>query len=215
MSLEIEEPPRSPSLRAVMRRRTISIASLLAIIWIVWIIDTLFLRGGLAQHGIVPRTVEGLAGILWAPFLHASWSHLTSNTIGILLLGGLLILRNESAFWIVSFLGALATGLGTWIIGRGNSVHIGASGVIFAYFGYLLFAGIFERRIGSLLLSLVVFFFWGGMLWGVLPTQGSGAISWEGHLCGLAGGMLAAKLLARKKPPELTGGPPRLDEPLN
>jgi len=81
--------------------------------------------------------------------------------------------------------------------------HAGASGVIFAYFGYLLFAGIFERRIGALLLSLMVFFVWGGMLWQVMPTQSG--VSLEGHLCGLAAGALAAKLLAHRPETDRAG----------
>ncbi len=179
-----------------LRRRAWTIGMFVAVIWIVWLADTIVFHGWLMQHGVAPRTTRGLVGIIWAPFLHASWTHVSSNTIGILLLGGLLILRNEAHFWIVSFLGALAGGLGTWLIGRGNSVHAGASGVVFAYFGYLLFAGIFERRIVSLLLSLAVFLIWGGMLWQILPTQTS--VSWEGHVCGLAGGALAAKLLTKR-----------------
>jgi len=81
--------------------------------------------------------------------------------------------------------------------------HLGVAlfGMIFAYFGYLLFAGIFERRLGSMLLSLLVFFLWGGMLWSALPTLNDQGISWEGHLSGLAGGIIAAKLLAQRKAP--------------
>jgi membrane associated rhomboid family serine protease len=188
--------PPSPFRRA-LRRRAATVATFIAILWIIWLVDLLLFKGSLVQHGIAPRTLRGLPGILWAPFLHASWSHLSGNTLGILMLGGLLIARYEAAFWAVSILGALATGIGTWIIGRPNAVHIGASGIIFAYFGYLLFAGIFERRISSLLLSLAVFLDWGSMLWSILPTAGT--ISWEGHLSGLAGGALAAKLLARKR----------------
>jgi membrane associated rhomboid family serine protease len=180
-----------------LRRRAWTIGAFVAVIWIVWIADGLLFHGSLLQHGIAPRSIRGLIGIVWAPFLHGSWSHVSSNTVGILLLGGLLILRNEAHFWIVSFLGALAGGLGTWLIGRGDSVHAGASSVVFTYFGYLVLAGIFERRIGSLLLSIVVFFIWGGMLWEVLPTQRS--ISWEGHICGLLAGAFAAKLLAPRK----------------
>jgi len=182
-----------------LRRRAATIGLFLALFWMVWLIDDLLLHGTLAQYGVVPRTMHGLLGIIFAPFLHASWSHISSNTLGVLMLGGLLILRNEEAFWVVSILGALTAGVGTWLIGRGNAVHIGASGVIFAYFGYLLFAGIFERRIGSLLLSVLVFLIWGGMLWSTVPSYGAGMISWEGHLCGLAGGIMAAKLLTQRK----------------
>ncbi len=196
---DLQPAPKS-AFALSLRRRALTIGSFLALIWAVWLIDTLLFHGSLDRYGIVPRTLHGLPGILFAPFLHASWSHVSSNSLGILLLGGLLILRSENAFWAVSILGALATGLGTWLIGRGNSVHIGASGIIFAYFGFLLSAGIFQRRLTSLLLSAAVFFLWGGMLWSALPYYNAANISWEGHLCGLAGGILAAKLLAQKKP---------------
>src|SRR4029079_17816529 len=122
-------------------------ASLLATLWLIYLTDALLFRDSLAQHGIVPRTLRGLPGILFAPFLHASLSHLATNSLGILFLGGILILQSESTFWTVTFLGALSSGLGTWIIGRGNSVHLGASGIIFAYFGFLLANGIFQRRL--------------------------------------------------------------------
>lgn len=203
MPLDLKQPgdlqaePKD-SLSRSLHRRAATLAILLALFWLIWLIDALIFRGGLAQHGVVPRTLRGLFGILWMPFLHGSLSHVASNSVGFLLLGGILILRSESTFWAVFIIGALTAGLGTWLIGRGNSVHIGASGVIFAFFGYLLSAGIFERRIGSILLSFLVFFFWGGMLWSVLPSSGT-PISWEGHLCGFAGGVLAGKLLAAKK----------------
>jgi membrane associated rhomboid family serine protease len=204
MALDIERAARNlqagpkEALSRSLYRRAATIGVLLAILWIVWVIDALIFGYGLAQHGVVPRTARGLVGILWMPFLHGSLAHVSSNTLGFLFLGGILIFRSEPAFWVVFLMGAICSGLGAWLIGRGNSVHIGASGVIFAFFGYLLFAGIFERRIGTLLISLLVFFFWGGMLWSVLPS-GSTPISWEGHLFGLAGGALAAKLLAPRK----------------
>lgn len=91
---------------------------------------------------------------------------------------------------------AVLWGLGTWLVGASDSVHIGASGLVFGYFGYLLLAGFFERRFFSILLSLLVLFAWGGMIFGVLPGQTG--ISWEGHLFGFLGGGLSAKLLAKK-----------------
>ena len=103
------------------------------------------------------------------------------------------MLRSEAHFWTVTLIGALASGIGTWLLGR-PAIHIGASGIVFAYFGYLLFTGFFERRIGSLLLSILVFVIWGPTLYGALPMQRG--TSWEGHVFGLIGGMLAAWFLA-------------------
>lgn len=204
MGTEIQQPDTSDlstgskdTFSDGLRRRAWTIGTFVGVIWLVWLADAVAFHGWLIKHGVTPRTLHGLIGIIWAPFLHTSWAHVSGNTMGILLLGGLLILRNEAHFWAVSFLGALAAGLGTWLIGRGNSVHAGASGVVFAYFGYLLFAGIFRRSFGSLLISIAVFLIWGGMLWQILPTQTS--VSWEEHVCGLIGGAFAAKLLCTRK----------------
>lgn len=202
---EVEAKPRD-TFGDGLRRRAWTIGMFVGAIWIVWLADAVVFRGWLMQHGVVPRTIDGLVGIIWAPFLHSSWAHVSGNTMGILLLGGLVILRNEAHFWIVSFLGALIGGLGTWLIGRGGAVHAGASGVVFAYFGYLLSIGIFERRFGTLLMSVVVFLVWGGMLWQVLPTNG--AVSWEGHFTGMAAGVVAAKVLARRLVAEGEKEPP-------
>jgi len=166
----------------------------IAAIWIVTILDMVVFGGRLQTYGIWPRTKQGLAGILWAPFLHSGILHLIGNTTGILVFGGLVILRRESHFWVVTVVGALVGGFGTWLLGR-QAIHIGASGVVFAYFGYLLCTGWFERRLGSLALSLVVFLVWGSTLFGILPLHRG--ISWEGHLFGLLGGAAAAWMLAR------------------
>ncbi|MCU0613139.1 MAG: rhomboid family intramembrane serine protease, partial [Candidatus Eisenbacteria bacterium] len=100
-------------------------------------------------------------------------------------------------FWVVTLVGGVASGFGTWILGR-PAIHIGASGVIFAYFGYLICTGWFERRAGSIVLSILVLLVWGSTIFGVLPVQRS--VSWEGHLFGLLGGASAAWLLARRRP---------------
>ena len=167
-----------------------------AAIWIVTIIDMTVFGGRLQGYGIWPRTKHGLLGILCAPFLHGGIIHLIANTSGILVFGGLVILRSEAHFWVVTVVGALVGGFGTWLLGR-PVIHIGASGVIFAYFGYLLCTGWFERRLGALALSLVVFLLWGSTLFGILPLQRG--ISWEGHLFGLLGGAAAAWMLARTR----------------
>jgi membrane associated rhomboid family serine protease len=178
------------------RRWVRTIVLLVAVIWIVGILDALVLGGQLSRFGILPRTERGLWGILLAPFLHAGMGHLLANSTGILIFGGLVILRSEVHFWLVTVAGGLSSGFGTWLVGR-PSLHIGASGIIFAYFGYLLFAGWFERSIGSILLSALVLLLWGSTIFGVLPVQRT--VSWEGHLFGLLGGAAAAWLLARRR----------------
>jgi len=183
-------------LLTTLKRAAGTIATLIAIIWIVGLVDLFLLGGRLRMFGIIPRTQIGLRGILFAPFLHASVAHLIANTGGLAVFGGLVILQRERHFWSVTMIGALATGIGTWIFGR-PAIHIGASGVVFAYFGYLLFIGWFESRVTSLILSVLVFVLWWPTLVGLIPAQSG--ISWEGHLFGLTGGAFAARGLARKR----------------
>ena len=167
-----------------------------ATIWVIGIID-LVLGGALNVYGIAPHHIIGLRGILFAPFLHGGLGHLIANTIPFIVLGWFVMLQETSDFFVVTAITMLVSGLGTWVFGSPNSVHIGASGLIFGYLGFLLLRGYFERNFPSILLSLVVGFLYGSTIWGVLPT--SPGISWEGHLFGFIGGVIAARLLARKK----------------
>ncbi|MBP0030278.1 rhomboid family intramembrane serine protease [Roseofilum reptotaenium CS-1145] len=164
--------------------------------WVVEIVDLLFYSGGLDQYGILPRNIIGLRGILWSPFLHGNLPHLIANTAPFLMLGWLVMLQETSDFFWVTAITMLVAGSGVWLFGS-PAFHIGASSLIFGYLGFLLFRGLFERNFSSIFLSLVVGFFYGGLIWGVLPGQPG--ISWEGHLFGLIGGVLAARFLAKRK----------------
>lgn len=169
------------------------------LLWAAEIIDQVIFQGALNSFGIRPRSLPGLFGIIFAPFLHGNFQHLLTNTIPLVSLGWLIMLRETEDFFWVSIISAIVSGLGTWLIAAPNSVHIGASGVVFGYFGFLLLRGYFERSAVAIAFSLLVAFLYGGIIWGVLPTQPG--ISWEGHLFGFLGGVLAAKLLARPKQP--------------
>jgi len=184
------------------------IGSLVAIMWVIEIIDQiLFVKAGVGltpidSYGIYPRSVSGLKGILFAPFLHGGWDHIISNTVPFAAMGGLIFLsRGLKGFLVVSGLIALLAGLGTWAIGNlfttNNAVHIGASGVIFGYLGFLLAAGIFERSISSIVIAVVVGAAYGGVIAGVLP--GTPGISWEGHLMGFLGGVWVAYYLSSRQ----------------
>jgi len=173
------------------------LGALVAIFWIVTFVNEIFLRGQLNTLGILPLNLVGLRGILFAPFLHGGFYHVAANTVPFIVLGWLVMLRNISDFYFVSIIAALVGGLGTWLIGEPRSVHIGASGVIFGYFGYLLFRGYFERSFVAIAISLIIAFTYGSLIWGVLPTRSY--ISWEGHLFGFIGGIIAAKLLSPSK----------------
>ncbi|XXT23258.1 rhomboid family intramembrane serine protease [Sorangium sp. So ce429] len=164
-----------------------------ALLWSIEILDLVVFRGSLDALGIRPRTVPGLVGIALAPLLHGGFAHLAANTLPFVGLGWLIMLRKKRDLFLVTLVAALVGGLGVWLLGSPSSVHIGASGVIFGYFGFLLLRGWFERSALSIALSLVVGLVYGGMIWGVLPTRMG--ISWEGHLFGFLGGVLAARLL--------------------
>ncbi len=172
--------------------------SLVVLLWVIEFADQLVFRGALDfWFGIHPRTLSGLWGILFAPFLHGNFAHLFANTVPLVTLGWLVMLRKTSDWFVVSAIVALCGGLGTWLIGASGSTHIGASGVIFGYFGFLLLRGYFERSFVAIAFSILVTILYGSIIWGVLPTQPG--ISWEGHLFGFLGGVLAAWLLAEKR----------------
>lgn len=170
------------------------LGSILAVMWGLEIVDLYALRGALDVYGIHPRETDKLVGIAFAPFLHGNLAHLMSNTVPLVIFGWIIMLHQVRDFFIVSLISLLVGGAGTWLVGAPGSVHIGASGVVFGLFGFLLLRGWFRRSIGSILLSVGIFLLYGGILWGVLPTQPG--VSWEGHLFGFAGGVLAARLLA-------------------
>lgn len=168
---------------------------IVALLWAIEIVDWAIFRGALdVWFGIHPRRISGLWGIAFAPFLHGDFAHLIANTVPLVSLGWLVMLRKTEDWVIVSVIAALCSGLGTWLIGAPSSVHIGASGVIFGYFGFLLLRGYFERSMVAIAFSFLVVVLYGSIIWGVLPTQPG--VSWEGHLCGFLGGVLAARLLA-------------------
>ena len=168
-----------------------------ALLWIIEIVDVFLFRGRLNDCGIRPRSLDGLQGILLMPFLHGNFTHLAANTLPFLTLGWLIMLREISDFFIVSAVTILISGLGVWLTGAPDSVHIGASGLVFGYFGFLLLRGYFERSFTSILLSLIVCFFYGSLIWGVLPSQPG--VSWQAHFFGFVGGAVAAQLLGRRK----------------
>lgn len=176
------------------------IGSFVASFWAIEIVDRMVFRGGLDQLGIVPRNFVGLRGILFAPFLHGGFPHLIANTVPFIVLGWLVTLQEISDLFIVTLSTMLVGGLGVWLFGDLGTlpgVHVGSSILIFGYLGFLLLRGYFQRNIPSILLSIVVFFFYGSLVWGVLPSERG--ISWEGHLFGFLGGVLAAYAIAKEK----------------
>jgi membrane associated rhomboid family serine protease len=148
----------------------------------------------LDDDGIRPRTLDGLLGIIWAPLLHGGWAHLLANTVPFLVFGFLAMAGGIRQWVLVTATIWLLGGLGVWLFGPDAST-IGASGVIFGWLVFLLVRGFFARSGRQILVAVVLLFFWGGVLWGVLPGQPG--ISWQGHLFGAAAGVLAAWMVAR------------------
>ena len=174
------------------------------LLWLIQILNSLVFQGGLANLGIEPRSLSGLWGILFAPFLHANFAHLIANTVPLAVLGWFVMLRQKRDLVTVSVLSGLVGGLGVWLTAPAFSVTVGASILIFGYLGYLLFRGIFERRFWPIVGSVVTFFLFGSALHGIVP--GAVGVSWQGHLFGLLGGIIAARLLMHRAPePERKG----------
>ena len=169
--------------------------------WAVFAVNNLLLQGHLLQYGITPRHLSSLPGIIWAPFLHTSFRHLLANTPPLLVLGGILCARSRGEFAAVTAAGILLGGALTWLAAR-NACHVGASGLIFCYFGYLASLAYFRRTFGTLALSVVCILGYGGMIRGVVPT--SAAVSWEGHAAGLVAGVLIAWMASKLNPPART-----------
>jgi membrane associated rhomboid family serine protease len=164
-----------------------------AAMWVVEVVDSLD-GHRLDRDGIVPRSVSHLYGIVFAPLLHASFGHLIANTIPFVLLGLTIALTSAVRVVVVTAIVALASGAGTWLTAPAGSVTLGASGVVFGYATYLISRGMFNRRIGELSMGIVVAVLFGGaLLSGLLPHSG---ISWQAHLFGGIGGVLAAQMFA-------------------
>jgi len=166
------------------------ILGFLGVMWGVEILNG-FMGHRLSVWGILPRTTQGLIGIVLSPILHGSFNHVLSNTIPFLLLGGLVGLRGSQKLVGVSLFIIVVGGMAVWLIGR-SVIHVGASGLVFGYFGYLVANGWYDRRPISILAAIAVIVLYGGLLFGVLPTQSF--VSWEAHLFGLIAGVLAARL---------------------
>ncbi|MCC6177365.1 MAG: rhomboid family intramembrane serine protease [Chloroflexi bacterium] len=180
-----------------MTQRLAIVVGIVLLMWLLEIVDLLTPWQTTDIYGIRPRSLDGLSGIVLAPFLHGGLAHLAANTIPFIMLGWLVIMRGIGTFVAVSLLVMLAGGLGVWVLGRPGTVHVGASGIIFGYIGYLMARGYFDRSFVSIVVALIVGVLYGGAIWGVLPGQRG--ISWEGHLFGFLAGILAAWLLQARR----------------
>ena len=164
-----------------------------AVIWIVELVN-FFLGHELLVWGILPRQMSGLIGIPLAPFLHGGLWHAASNTPPLLILGSLMLISDRTRFWTISAGIILLGGLLVWLFAR-SALHVGASGLVFGYFGALLARAYFERSLLAIALACVTMMLYGGMLWGILPLRSF--ISFEGHFFGLVACAVVVWLLYR------------------
>jgi membrane associated rhomboid family serine protease len=155
-----------------------------------------FTNGVLLQFGIHPRDVYSLPNIFSAPFLHGSWVHLLNNLFGMAIFGALCLLRGRAFFIKSSVFIIVFTGLMVWAIGKTNTNHIGASGWIFGLWSLSIATAWFQRNFVNIVIAIFVIVFYGGMIYGVLPS--GKAISFESHLAGAIGGVLYAWVKGRK-----------------
>ncbi|WP_283138740.1 rhomboid family intramembrane serine protease [Rhizohabitans arisaemae] len=187
-------------------RVAVLVALLVAGLWALEIFD--YATGSsLDGFGIRPRSLDGLPGIVLAPFLHFGFDHLIANSLPLLVLGFFAAMRGIGRFLLASVVIMLVSGAGVWLISPSDSVTIGASGMVFGYFGYLVARGVFDRRTVDIALAVVSVVLYGSLIWGVLPSQQG--VSWQGHLFGLVGGVLAAWVMRRQavRPVPGTGSP--------
>lgn len=148
--------------------------------------------------GIRPRHLDGLDGIVFSPFLHAGFAHVLANSIPLILLGTFVLAAGTTRFLLTTAFIALVAGVGVWFIGDPQTVVVGASGVIFGYLGVILMRGVVEHSWWHIAVGVLIGLLYGWQLFGVLP--GEEGVSWQGHLCGFIGGLVAAVLFRRRRP---------------
>ncbi len=163
---------------------------LVALIWIVEVVN-LFLGHRLVSLGILPRSFTGLIGIPLAPMLHSGFWHAVSNTVPLLILGALTLAGGKRMFWETTVNVTLLSGALVWIFAR-EAYHVGASGLVFGYFGVILARAYIERSITAIAIAVVTVMAYGGLLWGILPLRSY--VSFESHLFGLIAGFVVVWL---------------------
>jgi membrane associated rhomboid family serine protease len=164
---------------------------LIAALWAVELVNQVLGHRLNLWLGLEPRDLGGLVGVPAMPFLHGGFGHVLANTVPLLVLGTIGMAVAPRRFLAATVAIVLLSGLGVWLLGRPNAIHIGASGLVFGWFGFLLALGFAEGRPRAILGSLVVVTIYGGMIWGALPRLGS-TTSWEAHLFGAAAGVAVA-----------------------
>ena len=172
---------------------------IIATLWGVEIVDRLFFGNGLEGLGLQPGNWSHWEGIFLAPLLHGGWGHLLGNSIGLATLGAIILVRGWQALVRVSIYAIIVGGLFVMLVAGNGSIHIGASGVVYGYWAYIIGLGFYERTGSSILWAIAIIIVYGGFVYGMFPTESNAIahISWQGHLGGALGGLFAAKQLRK------------------
>jgi membrane associated rhomboid family serine protease len=188
--------PEVTAQRGDRQQALIVVGAMAALMWVLEVVDQVT-SANLDQYGIRPHSADGLVGIATAPFLHAGFGHLIGNTVPFLVLGATIALSGLVRVVATTGIVALVAGLGVWLIAPSGTDHIGASGIVFGYATYLIARGLFSRNLLHLGVGLVVIAVYGTtLLFDLAPRDG---ISWQGHLFGAVGGVVAARLLDSRR----------------
>jgi membrane associated rhomboid family serine protease len=182
--------------RRTREQGLVFVVAMLAVMWVLEVIDQVT-SANLDQYGIKPHDADGLTGIATAPFLHAGFGHLIGNTIPFFVLGVAIALSGLARVVAATAIVAVVGGLGVWLFAPTGTDHIGASGIVFGYAAYLMARGLYSRNLLHLAVGVLVIAIYGTtLLFGLAPRDG---ISWQGHLFGAVGGVVAAWLLDRRE----------------
>jgi membrane associated rhomboid family serine protease len=178
-------------------RSSILIPAILIVIMVLVELGEVVFELNLGQFGVFPRKLSGFIGVFTYPFVHSDWKHLTNNASALLVLGTMLYyfyrpVATKTLLWVY-----LMSGVWLWIGGRPN-FHIGASGIVYALFGFLFFSGVLRKHLKLMALSMLVVFLYGSLVWGIFPVDHQ--ISYEGHLFGLLAGIVVAFAYRKQGP---------------
>lgn len=171
----------------------------LLVVFLMWFVYWLEIRFGynFTNYGVYPRTVSGLKGVLFSPFIHGDTKHLFNNSVPVFVFLTMLFYFYEKISFPVLVYGSVLTGLLTWCIGK-EAYHIGMSGVVYLLFSFIFFSGVFRKYFRLIAVSFIVIFLYGSMFWYIFPVEKG--VSWEGHLSGLLTGLFFAVLFRKKGP---------------
>jgi membrane associated rhomboid family serine protease len=198
------QPRTGPRRGKVQLEGLILLAGIVTLMWALEAVNSLDANHLATSDGIYARNLDHIWAIFTAPFLHFSFQHLIANTVPFVFMGVIIALQGAKRLLLVTLIVIVVGGVGTWLVAPSGSDTAGASGVVFGYATYLFARGFFNRSALELLTGLVVGAVWGGaLLSSIVPHSG---VSWQGHVCGAIGGVVAAYMLRRERPKQLEAG---------